>query len=174
MAFVDAVDSIYQNAKARISAVNPSRVTAGLLAAQDWPPKNVKLEAFYLLDLGEAPAMKAFYSATVPVKFHQLQWVWIVKGTELQQGVRAANRGDRFRTMQTMKGELTNGLFPGFTEKKTWSLDASGNWIGVSLNPVEFITWTPVEFHERLDKDSGIMYGSGAVRVCDETDAITS
>ena|ERR1700751_1350233 len=173
MAFTDAVDSHYEYVKGRILTVNPNRVVAGLLSAQDWPSKPLKFDAFYLLVLGEMPLGRQWYSASVPVKFHQVQWVWINKGTELTQGIRQANRGDKYRVMQAMKGELLNGLFPNFTQKFSWSL-VNGVWTSAPLNPVEFILWNPVEFHEKIDKESGMMYGSGAVRVVDMTDVITS
>lgn len=174
MAFIDAIYTFYEFVKGRVQVQNPNRLVKGLLAAQDWPPKEVKLEAFYLLDLGESPIGRQGYSQTIPIKFHQVQWVWIIKGTSLQQGVRAANRGDRFVTMQQMKGELINGLYPGYTDKMTWALDGNGVFVGTELVPPEQITWNPVELHEKLDKDSGVMYGSGAVRIANMTDAILS
>lgn len=174
MSWSDAVDSIYEYTKGRIQTLNPNRVVAGLLAAQDWPSKDVKFDAFYLLVLGETSIGKQGYSASTPIKFHQIQWVWINKGTDVKQGIRQANRGDRYRTMQAMKGELTNGLFPGFTEKLTWALDGNGIWTPSHLTPVEFIMWQPVEFHEKLDTASGMMYGSGAIRIVDMLDEIKS
>ena len=174
MAYVDAVDSFYQAAKARLAVINPERVVKGMLVAQDWPPQNVTLNAFYLLTLKDSAADRSFYSASVPVKFHHVQWVWIIKGTDLQQGQRAANRGDRFRTMFTMKDELTKALYPNFTEKFTWSLDGNGDWLPTAESPVEYITWTPVEFYERSAMDSGVVWGSGAVKIWTMTDTITS
>lgn len=180
--FTDGVDSHYQWVKARILAKNPTRVVAGLLNAQDWPSKPIKLDAFYLLVLGEVPVGREMYSTYSAAKFHQLQWVWINKGADIPaQGVRAANRGGRYRTMQAMKEELNYALVPGYTEKKSWSMVATGNpppndfkWTGVSMVPEEFITWNPIEFHERYDKDSGVGYGSGALRVFDMLDVVAS
>src|ERR1700741_2750735 len=100
MAFADGIDSYYQWVKARILAFNSSRTVKGMMDAQDWPSKNVAFDAFYLLDLGDVPVGKQFYSAQTPVLFRQVQWVWINKGTDLVQGVRQANRGDRFRTWE--------------------------------------------------------------------------
>jgi hypothetical protein len=174
MAFTDAVDSIYQYVKARILVVNPQRQVKGFLTAQDWPPKNVTLDAFYLLVLGEVAAGRTYYSASTPVKFHQLQWVWINQGTDLTPGIRQANRGTKYRTMQQMKGELQSGLFPNFCEKFSWSLDGNGNWVSAQLIPQQWLLWAPVEFHEKIDKESGIMYGSGAIRVVDQMDEITA
>lgn len=174
MAYVDAIDSHYQYVKGRVALVNAARVVAGLLDAQDWPPKEVKLDAFYLLMVADSSIGRQGYSAAVPIKFHHVQWVWINKGTDVQQGERKANRADRMRTMQQMKGELINALFPHYAEKKTWSLDGNGTWNGSSLNPVEYITWTPVDFAEKGAMDSGIRWGSAAIRICDMTDTITA
>src|SRR5580692_617895 len=128
MAWNDGIDSYYQWVKGRVNAFttrtvyntpnNPlNGVVKGMLSAQDWPPKDIVFDAFYLLVMGDAPIGRQGYSAAVPIKFHQVQWVWINKGTDLTQGIRQANRGDKYRTMQTMKGELVNGHFPGFCEK---------------------------------------------------------
>lgn len=182
--FSDGIDSYYQYVKARINAFTnrtvdgiTNGVVAGMLDAQDWPSKDIKPGAFYLLDLGEAGIGKQGYSASTPIKFHQVQWVWVSLGTNLTQGIRQANRADRYRTMQAMKGELINGHYPGFCEKKTWALDPTGIWTGTSLNPVEYITWPPVEFHEKwsqVPNTSGVGYGSGAVRIADMLDEITA
>lgn len=174
MAYVDAVDSFYQAVKSRMTDLNPQREVKGMLMAQDWPPKNVALEAFYLLTIHDSPSGKSFYSAVTPVKFHHVQWVWIIKGTDIQQGTRAANRGDRFRTMFTMKDELTKAMYPNFTEKLNWSLDGNGIWAGVAESPVEYITWTPVEFYEKSAMDSGMVWGSAATKIWQMTDTITS
>lgn len=181
--FTDGIDSYYQYVKARINAVTTrvipdikGGVVAGMLSAQDWPSKEIKFDAFYLLVLGEAAIGKQGYSAAVPIKFHQVQWVWIIKGTDLTPGIRQANRGDRYRIMQVMKGELINGHFPGYCPKLSWAL-VNGVWTGTPLNPPEVITWNPVECHEKWSQPSdtsGIGYGSGAVRVADMLDVITA
>lgn len=174
MAYTDAIYSHYEYVKGRLATINVARAVKGLLDAQDWPAPPVVTEAFYLLVLADTPAGKSFYSAAVPVKFHHVQWVWINKGLDLAQGQRKANRGDRFVTMMAMRGELTQALYPNFCEKKNWALDANGNFIGSSENPVEYTTWTPVEFQKKAAQDSGIMWGSGAVKIWDMTDTITS
>lgn len=174
MAYVDAIDSFYQAVKTRMATINPSRQVKGMLLARDWPPKNISLEAFYLLTLSDTSIGRQAYSAAAPMKFHHVQWVWIVKGTDLQPGVRQANRGDRFRTHEQMKDEMTRALYPGFTEKKTWALDGNGNWVGSSENPVEYITWTPVDYVEKSQMDSGVIWGSATVKVWQMTDVITS
>jgi hypothetical protein len=171
---LDAQDSFYQFVKARIQAYNTNRIVAGVLNAQDWPPKNVKLESFYLLIIGEEPVGKQGFSPAVPIKFHLVQWTWIIKGQDLQQGERAANRGGRYRTMQMMKWELTQGMYPNYAEKQTWSLNASGVWTGQSLSPPMFMTWTPVSFHETFDKASQLAYGTGSTRIQDIQQPITS
>ena len=172
MAYTDGIDSYYQYVKARILAFNSSRTVKGMMDAQDWPAKNVVFDAFYLLDIGDAPVGRTFYSAQTPVMFRQVQWVWINKGTDLVQGMRQANRGDRFRTLEAMKGELINASFPGFCLKQTWLLDGNGKWNGTPTNPNEYVLWKPIEFHKKSDRDSGMIYGSAATRIVDMTDPI--
>ncbi len=172
---LDALDSYYQWVRARIVSYNQQRVVKGMLNAQDWPPKEVVLNAFYLLVLGEEPVGKSGFSPAVPIKFHLVQWTWIIKGSDLQPGVQAANRGDRYRTMQAMKYELTYGMFPNYAPKQTWALVGS-KWTPTPLPATQeqAITWTPVSFHETYPKDSGIAYGTGSTRIQDIQQPITS
>ena len=173
--FVDALDSHYQSVKARLIAANSPYQTKGLMAAMDWPPKDITPNMFYLMNLQDKAAGKTMYSAQTPVKFHFVQWGWMVIGTDLKQGERKDNRGDRFRTQEAMKGALTKALYPQFTEKKTYAIDpTTGVWSGTSLDPVEFITWTPVDFHEEMKQDSGVVYGTALVRIWDMLDQILS
>ena len=183
MAYVDGIDSYYQYVKGRINAFTTrtvpditNGVVAGMLNAQDWPPKSIKFDAFYLLVGTDSPIGRQGYSAAVPIKFHNVQWAWINHGTDLVQGIRQANRGDKYRTMQIMKGELTNGHYPGFCEKFTWALNAAGVWSPTPENPVEYITWNPISFNEKWSQPggAGIGYGSGSVRVEDMLDVITA
>jgi hypothetical protein len=176
MSWTDGVDSHYEYVKTRILTLNPNRSVKGLLSAQDWPSKPVIFDAFYLLDLGEEPVGKQCYSASTPIKFHLVQWVWINRGTDLKTGERKANRGDKYRIMQTMKGELTNGLFPGFCEKFSWALDSTDKFVSTQKTPREFISWPPVQCHEKWNKDDsgGIGYGAGSIRITDMLDEIIS
>lgn len=167
MNYADAIDSYYRFVKSRIIAINANREFVGIMSAQDWPPKNVTMEAFYLLDLDAEPVGRSGFSPAVPIKFHLVQWTWVIKGADLQQGIRAAFRGDRYRTMQTMKDELTRGMFPNYAEKLTWSLNANGQAVGASYTPQMFITWIPVKFHTSYDKDSGVAYGTASTRIQD-------
>jgi len=176
---LDALDSHYQYVKARINSFTTrvipgmTGVVKGILNAQDWPPKSVILGAFYMLILGEEPVGKQGFSPAVPIKFHVVQWTWIIKGSDLQQGEQLANRGDRYRIMQAMKYELTQGMFPNYAEKQTWDL-VDGKFTGASLVPKIFMTWTPVDFHERFDRESGLAYGTGSTRIQDISQPITS
>jgi hypothetical protein len=173
--FIDGLDSMYGYVKSRILTMNPQRVVKGMLNAQDWPSKNIEYDAFYMLDLGETAIGKQGYSASTPIKFHAVQWVWINKGTDVAPTVRQANRGDKYRTMQQMKGELTFGLYPGFAQKFSWALVGSV-FTPTALNPVEYITWTPVQFHEKWSQQggAGVGYGAGYTSLTDMLDTIVA
>jgi hypothetical protein len=182
MPSVDAVDSFYQYWRARINAVTKrtvlglkaGNVVAGMLDAQDWPNKNVKFDAFYLLNVGDVPIGRDGYSTYIPILLRQVQWVWINKGQELVQGIRQASRGTRFRTLEAMKGELLYASAPGYAPKLSWAEDNNDNWTGTPLNPPEVIEWKPLEFHSKLDKATGVIYGSAMTRLVDMSDAIAS
>lgn len=187
MAFTDAQYSFYEYVKPRLlsyianPANNPTSVSgvssitvSGILNAQDWPSKTIKFDSFYLLVLGEEPIGKQGYSQYSPMVFHQLQWVWIDKGSDTVAGQRQANRGDRFVLAQVMKGALLYGHAPGYAPKLTWAL-VNGVFTGSPTStPNEAITWNPLTFREKYDKASGLIYGAAQVRVWDMTDAITS
>lgn len=173
--FADAIWTHFMYVRDRILVKNPSRTIKGIMNAQDWPSKSVEFDAFYLLVLGEAPIGSQGYSMYSPMVFHQCEWTWLVKGTDLKPGERAANRGDKFRIAQEMKGELLYGIVPGYTEKLTWALNqTSGKFIGTSFNPHESITWDPVRPREKVDMDSGVSYCAGSLRIWDCTDVISS
>jgi len=179
-AALEVLDSHYQYVKARINTATkrtiPGQkgVVAGMLNAQDWPPKEIKIEMFYMLVLGREPVGHEAYSSANPIKFHLVQWTWLVKGSDLQQGTRQAYRGDRYRIMQVMEDELSYGMTPNYAERQSWSLNASDVWVATSFSPKQFFTWTPVEFHETFTKDSGIAYGTGRTRLQDIPQPITA
>lgn len=186
--FTDAVWSMYEYAKPRIlnyvsdpdnnaekiAAISNIKV-AGVFNSQDWPSKDIKFNAFYLLTLDDVPIGKQGYSQYSPMLFHQVQWTWVVKGTDTTQGIRQANRGDRWVITETMKGALLYALSPGYTTKLTWALNDSGVFVGSPTDtPNEPITWPPVSFHTQFDKVSGVQYISAPIRIWDMTDAITT
>ena len=172
--FDAAIDSFYQNIKSRIQQINSSRIVAGLLMAQDWPPKNVKLNAFYLLNLTDVPASRDMNSATVQTLSRYVQWVWIIPGTPLQSNQQGANRGDRLRIHWQMQQELMQALYPYFCEKKNWARDGNGVWSGVAQVPEASIFWTRGEFKEQIDKESGSIYGLASLYICDSLEPVSS
>ena len=185
--YPDAVWSFYEYAKFRLltyisnPANNPGNITAistitvkGILNAQDWPSKPITTNAFYLLVLDSVPIGKQGYSQYSPIYFHPVQWVWIIKGTDLVAGVRQANRGDRYAINEVMKGAVIYASVPGYSPKFTWSL-VNGVFTGSPTStPNEAITWNPPEFRDRLDKESGLSYGAARLRICDMTDPVLS
>ncbi len=170
---IEAADTYYQEVKTRVLAKFPSRVFAGLMEAQDWPLQQVDLEAFYLLTLGEVPLGRQAVSAAIPIYVHQLQWVWIIGGSDVESGVRSRSRGDRYRVGYQMKKELLDGMFPRFAEKKNWTVDTAGNLQSASRSPKESILWTYPDFLNRVDRPSGIVYSSASVRLTNFTDELS-
>jgi Tol biopolymer transport system component len=172
---IDSIDSFYQYVRQRVQTVNPTRTVAGFLIAQDWPPPNVKLEAFYLISHGENPIGRQGFSPQIPIVSHMLEWQWIVLGQDVVAGQVGPNRGLRFRTHFQMKDELRQALSPYFCQKQTWAAVQNGaqiTWTGTPVQPPEWIGWAPPEYREKLDRDSGKVEGSVAVRLWDMTDPI--
>jgi hypothetical protein len=172
-AFTDAVDSHYMYCRSRILQYNSARVMKGLLAANDWPPENVAMEAFYLLTLGEGATARGSDTPTKRAGHHLCQWVWVIAGQDLNDTQRAKNRTKRFRLNEEMKAELLYGLYPGFCEKQTWALNSNGAYIGSSYSPVKFCRWpSTAMFTDRHDKASGLIYGMCSLYVSDYLPAI--
>lgn len=164
--------------KGRITTKYPQRTVVGVVEAMDWPPKQVQMNAFYLLTLGDVPMQNVLSSSSTGWA-HLVQWVWIIPGDDLSANQRGRNRGNRFRTIWQMKQELVYGLYPYFTEKKTWSAVQTGDtqitYTGTSLNPVETFYWTRPKFiPNKLIETSGIAYGAAQVFIGDFGDVITS
>ena len=178
MPMLDAVFSHYEYVKGRIIAINPARKVRGQLTAQDWPPPDIVDEAFYMLTLGESPIGRQMFSPLIPTVVHEIQWKWIVKGKDIAAGQVGPNRGVRFQTNYAMKDEMRQAMSPYFCQKFIWGYDNPGapgaHWVGVPTNPIEFIGWAPPVYHETIDKDTGVVYGTVAVRVWDMTDPITA
>ena len=171
----DAINTHYLATKNRILALNPNRKVIGVMSAMDWPPKDVFLESFYLLTLGEVPLGRQADSAAIPVVVHTVQWTWMIVGTDVQTGIQLRSRGDRYQTQFQMKGELLNGTYPRFAQKQNVTVDANGNLTANPTGPpTDFIVWTPPSFLDRNEKGSGVLYGTATVRITDMTDMILS
>lgn len=178
---IDSIDSHYWYVRTRLlQAVTKNPVgdsvtgafpAAGYVLAQDWPPKDVKPNEFYLLTMGDDPIGRQGYSASSPMQFHHVVWKAIVVGDELTQGERAANRGTRFRTLWALKEAFRQAMYPFFAEKLTFSI-VNGRFVGVSKTPVQYITWTPPSVKETLQTDSGDVEFSAMLRIWDATDEI--
>lgn len=175
MPVIDAIDSFYEYVRARIVTINPQRVVAGHLFAQDWPPKDIKLEAFYLVTVGDMPIGRQGFSPTVPIQYHMVQWQWQVLGADVAKGQVGPNRGVRFRAHWQMKDELRQALYPYFCQKQTYEMQQQGaqlTFAGTPVDPPEWFGWAPPEYHEKVDKPSGKVDGMVAVRLWDMTDPI--
>jgi len=175
---LNAVDSYFEYCLTRWQTINPARNVVAILDAMDWPAKQVELEQVYLLTLGQRPLGKQFWSGSVPVLAHTLQWTWMIAGTDLQSGKVGRSRGDRYRKNMTIKQELLQASWPWFTEKKSWSVQGntpSGlSLVSSSLSPKEFMWWTELTFMNRIDRQSGLIYGTATLYLTDMDAAIIS
>jgi hypothetical protein len=159
---VDWSDSIYQYVKQRILAINPQREFGGIVEARDWPLKEPKLEAFYLItttldpNRGQGPGTNSWSS---PLYGERIQWAWSIIGTDIAPDALATNRGDRYRTHFSMIQEILHGNYPGYCEKKQYSI-VNGVLASISYMPKEFIWFTKPQFSDRIERSTGILFGS--------------
>jgi hypothetical protein len=172
---LDAVDSYFEYMNHNLVAVNPNRKVIGVSDALDWPPKTIIMEAFYLLVMGSrSMSSKSFWSSAVPVQVHTLQWTWIIQGSDLTQGKIGRSRGDRYRTNMLMRDELLAATMQAWwTPKLSWSVQGntpSGVALqSAPLTPAENVWWTPLTFLNRVDRESGVIYGAATVQLTDMT-----
>lgn len=169
---IDGLDTIAYYFSQRLKTVNAARQYMGYMDAQDWPPKTIVFNAFYVLVLGNKP--KLGQSIAVPIYEDLLQFSWITQGTDVNNfnNVIGTNRGDRIRTSETMKAEMIEALWPYFTQKVHLTPNADGTVSAAVLN--EPVYWSKPDFRMRSDRDSGINYGIATVRLIDMTETITS
>lgn len=153
----------------------------GIVDAMDWPPKATpaNMNAFYLLILGQKPlTSKDFWSPTVPVIVHTLQWTWMIQGSDLIQGKVGRSRGDRYRTNMLMREELLKANYPWWCEKQESTVQGNTpSGLALSqqpLNPVEQLWWTTLTFLNRLDMDSGTVYGAASIQLTEMSETITA
>jgi hypothetical protein len=169
----DGLDTYFEYVSTRMTTiVNPNRQVIGIMDAMDWPPKNVVPNAFYLLVLGQRPITgKSFWSATITTVVHTVQWTWLIIGSDLTQGKVGRSRGDRYRTNMQMRDELTHATYPHFTAKNSYSvLGGTPSGLAVEatpVSPVEDIWWTGLTFLNRIDRDSGVIYGAASTQITD-------
>src|SRR5208283_5785934 len=106
-----------------------------------------------------------------PVVVHTLQWTWLIQGTDLTSGKIGRNRGDRYRTNMTMREELLKATYPWFTQKQTWTVQGntpSGIALqGTPVVPSESIWWNQPTFLNRIDRESGLVYGTATLQLTD-------
>jgi hypothetical protein len=170
---LNGIDTYWEYVSDRMTTVvNPDRQMIGVMDAMDWPPKNVVPEAFYLLVLGERPVTnKSFWSPTITTVVHTVQWTWLIIGTDLTQGKVGRSRGDRYRTNMIMRDELTHATYPWYAQKNEYSV-VGNTPSGLALKatpvePTEDIWWTPLTFLNRIDRDTGVVYGAATVQITD-------
>lgn len=176
---LQAVDSYFEYVRNRMLTVNPARKVVGVSDAMDWPSDVAIMNAFYLLTMGEKPITgKSFWSAAVPVVVHSLQWVWLIQGSDLTEGKVGRSRADRYRTNMTMRQELLKANYAWWGEKSNFSVienTPSGPALqSTPMDPVENVWWTPLTFLNRLDRESGVIYGAASTQLTDMTETITA
>lgn len=159
---VDFTDSHYNYVRTRILAVNKERKFGGIVEARDWPLKETIPGAYYFLinsappNKGQGPGTNSWSS---PLYGIQVQWAWTIIGTDIPQNSLMSNRGDRYRKNFAMIQEILQGFYPGFSEKLQFSMNGL-ELVSTSYIPKEMVWWTKPRFTDRIDLNTGILFGS--------------
>lgn len=177
---IDAIDSYYIYISQQMAIVAPSQKLCGFISARDWPltPPDTT-GGLYLLYLRSIQLPKGTESQNLFQYF--MQWVWIVIGTDIQANQQAENRGDRFRSSMNVESNLRQAHYPGFTQKKAFSVATQGALSSTGVQSVyppssiEMVTWTRPKFMPRQDNaKSGLIYGAAAVELFAYDDIATA
>lgn len=182
MAFADCIDTFYTYVSTRIKSYNSARGIFGVMDAADWPPKPVEFQSFYLIYQGFNKLNRETDSAAIEVVSHHVAWMWLILGTDLNTGLIGRNRGDRYRTNQQMLEELRYGLFPRFTQKKSFSVLPNTNPPQLTSVPVTpngvgstvSIIWQDPQVRTQFSKGNGAYQTVATMRITDFLDPITS
>lgn len=165
---VDALDTFWYYVTQRIISQFPTQPIGNIVDASDWPFLQAVDQALYLVT-GNMRNGKNVNSRQSQLGTYSARWSWPIIGTNLAQGVQAANRGDRYRTMATIKAALEFGLYPGYTQKQQYAVvdDGTGNPILQVVTPYayESVWWSKADFIDKEDAKTGIIYGYAAVAV---------
>lgn len=164
---VDWPDSHYQYVKNRILLINPNRKFGGIATASDWPSAEMIPEALYMIlstenpNRGDGPGTNPWSS---PFYGMPIQWVWSIIGTDIPGTSAAANRGDRYRKTFVQMQEMVQGMYPGFCEKFNYSPNGT-TLIATPYAPKEMIWFTKPRFSERIERTTGILFGSATTTI---------
>jgi hypothetical protein len=174
---VDWSDTFYQYVKARILEINPVRLFSGIVSASDWPPQEMIPESYYLItstldpNRGQGVGTNSW---TAPIYGEQVQWAWSIIGTDIAPNALATNRGDRYRTYFKMIQEILQGMYPGSCLLKQWIGNEDGTVTGTPYFPQESIMFTKPKFSERMERTTGILFGSASVVITGISPTINS
>jgi hypothetical protein len=183
---VDFSDSHYQYVKQRILAINPTRVFGGIINARDWPPKQAIPEAFYMLTTTLDPVKGHGISSrghgvgtnswSAPLYEEAIQWAWQLIGDDISADSASANRSKRYRTNFTMIQEMLQGMYPGFCEKFKYSPDPDnvGALLATPYIPREMVWFPKPRFSDRIEQQTGILFGSAVTTLSSFSPQINS
>jgi len=171
---IDAIDSYIRHVRLRMGTINPSRHVRGPIDAEDWPPKQIEFETFYLLTLSDVESPEG--TIEVPIYTHMVQWTWAILGADLGDGTKGRNRGNRYRTDYQLKDELRRANNPNHADKVHLSVGNSetGTLTYMPSDIQEQITWSKLHFNKQTDKPSGLLYVTATVYITQITEPITA
>lgn len=165
---VDTLDTHWLYVSQRIQAQFPTIQFGGIVEARDWPFQQAIDQALYLVT-GDARTGKNVNSWQGSLLTYSARWSWPILGTNLPQGVQAANRGDRYRIAAMFRSAIQYGLYPGFTQKQQYGVVDNGAGVPViavtTPYAYENVWWSKADFAEKIDTTTGIIYGVAAVAI---------
>ena len=165
---IDALDSHWAYVTARIAVLNPARLFGQVVEAANWPFHQAVDSAFYMSIGNRGKPSATVNSWQGPLYTYSVRWCWQIQGANLTQAEQAANRGSRYRVDLPMQTELLNGLFPGFCQKQMYSVaqgPSGSQFVATPYGIYESVWWSKPDFGQKVDANTGILFGFAAVAV---------
>jgi hypothetical protein len=176
---IEAIDTYYDYVARQMATAATSQAMCGYIAAQDWPLTAPVEGGLYLLYLTSVPVAGGESQILYQ---HQLQWVWLLIGTDIKINQVAENRGDRYRTNIMIMQNLRQANYPSFCPKKTFTVNSqTGVITGVGfgqqpgIGGADSVWWSKLRFMPKQDNDrSGLIYGAAALQLYAYDDVLPS
>jgi len=191
MALISILDTYYSFIKSQMSLLGATITVSingqptpiaqpfgGVVNAADWPqqplvnPVTPEGTLFLLvINAVEVPSREVSTESQTLYQF-QCQWVWVLLGSDIQNGQQGMNRGDRYRTNLQIIDNLNQSHFPGFTQQKDYAVDSEGNVTSqfsttpYPANPIEIVRWSNLRFMPKSENQkTGLVYGAAQVDI---------
>lgn len=171
MSLISPLDTYFHYVTQKMNAINSSQKFGGISNSADWPPQQVIDSALYLLFISSMPVNSQRDGSQYGLLYETfLQWIWLVKGTDLATTQVGANRADRYRTHLGIIENMRQSNYPGYTGLQHAAVDVNTGAVTFTNDiprgdSSASLWWSRPKFPTKQDKSSGLIYGTCTVEL---------